>query len=116
MNLRVLAPRSYLVFSHYLFICILFNDTASNSDNIESNDILIMNDELERMWGETVVDNSSADKNGVFAALVFAPAQLYLVKNSRGMPPNAFKLRGHIISAHHESSFNLLAAFSRSLR
>jgi hypothetical protein len=37
------------------FVSSLFNDTVRNSEYIESNDFLIMN-ELERMWKETVVD------------------------------------------------------------
>jgi hypothetical protein len=39
----------------YLFIYSLFNDTFSSSAYIASNERMIVNNELERMWKETVV-------------------------------------------------------------
>jgi hypothetical protein len=39
----------------YLFIYSLFNDAFSISDYIASNKRMIVNNELERMWKETVV-------------------------------------------------------------
>jgi hypothetical protein len=39
----------------YLFICGLFNDAASNSNCMASNDRIIVNNELERIWKEAVV-------------------------------------------------------------
>jgi hypothetical protein len=55
--------------------------------------------------------NSSADKNGVLAALDFARAQLYLMKNSRGMPPNALEFRGHVLPSF-ENIMNRLSTSS----
>jgi hypothetical protein len=34
----------------YLFICSLCNNALSNSDYTESNDLMVMNNELERVW------------------------------------------------------------------
>jgi hypothetical protein len=39
----------------YLFTYSLFNDAVSISDYIASNERMIVNNELERMWKETVV-------------------------------------------------------------
>jgi hypothetical protein len=39
----------------YLFICSLFNDAFSISDYTASNERMIVNNELERMWKEAVV-------------------------------------------------------------
>jgi hypothetical protein len=42
-------------FWRYLFIYSLFNDAFSISDYITSNERMIVNNELERMWNEVVV-------------------------------------------------------------
>jgi hypothetical protein len=39
----------------YLFICSLFNNTFSISEYIASNERMIVNNELERMWREADV-------------------------------------------------------------
>jgi hypothetical protein len=41
--------------NEYLFIYSLFNDNFSISDYIASNEKMIVNNELERMWKEAVV-------------------------------------------------------------
>jgi hypothetical protein len=39
----------------YLFICSLFSDAVSNSDCVETNDWMVANIEMERMWRKVVM-------------------------------------------------------------
>jgi hypothetical protein len=55
--------------------------------------------------------NKMGPSSPLTAALEFDRAQLYLMKNSRGMPPNAFKLRGHMLPSF-ENIMNRLSTSS----
>jgi hypothetical protein len=39
----------------YLFICSSFSDTVNSADSMASNDWIILNNELERIWEEAVI-------------------------------------------------------------
>lgn len=38
-----------------LFICNLFNDSVSNSDDIALNDVMALNNDTERVWKRATV-------------------------------------------------------------
>jgi hypothetical protein len=54
LSLHVVEP-VFTLAGFFLFVCALFYDAISNSDNTASNDWMVVNNELEGMWKEAVV-------------------------------------------------------------